>query len=144
VVDFQGRFHRVDRAGIAPRPARTIPIWLGGGSEASLRRAARTGDGFTFAGAGRSTAAQAEKLRGMLTEEGRDPATFPMEFGLPYGVGPERWQKSVQLAADGGISHLSVNTMSTAAAWAKTEGSGLTTPAEHIAGIERFITTVRG
>src|SRR5215212_5329483 len=37
VVDYAGTFHRVDRAGIAPRPAHQIPIWLGGGSEAALR-----------------------------------------------------------------------------------------------------------
>jgi probable F420-dependent oxidoreductase len=144
VVDYKGTFHRIDRAGIAPRPAHQIPIWLGGGSDVSLRRAARTGDGFTFAGAGRSVAAQAAKLRGYLSEEGRDPATFPMEFGLPYGLGPERWQKSVELAQNDGITHFSVNTMSSAAAWARTDGSGLSTPAEHIAGIEQFIKTVRG
>src|SRR5580692_6796117 len=35
VVDFSGRFDRVDRAAIVPRPARSIPIWLGGSGEAA-------------------------------------------------------------------------------------------------------------
>ena len=144
VVDYRGTFHRVDRAGISPRPASPIPIWLGGGSEVSLKRAARVGDGFTFAGAGRSVAAQVDRLRGYLGEAGRDPAAFGLEFAIAYGVGPERWQRSVELAEQGGVSHFSVNTMSSTAAWAKTPPSGFTTPAEHIAGLEQFIKTLRG
>ena len=30
VVDVLGRFDRVDRASLVPKPARPIPIWLGG------------------------------------------------------------------------------------------------------------------
>ena len=119
VVDYKGTFHRVDRAGIAPRPAHQIPIWLGGGSDVSLRAPPGWATVSRSPGAGRSMAAQAAKLRGYLSEEGRDPATFPMEFGLPYGLGPERWQKSVELAQNDGITHFSVNTMSSAAAWAR-------------------------
>ena len=52
-VDHTDPFHRVDRAGIKPRPARQIPIWFGGGSKVAMRRAAKVGDGFTFAGSGR-------------------------------------------------------------------------------------------
>ena len=39
VVDFAGRFHRIDRAALVPKPARPIPIWLGGSSEAAFDRA---------------------------------------------------------------------------------------------------------
>jgi alkanesulfonate monooxygenase SsuD/methylene tetrahydromethanopterin reductase-like flavin-dependent oxidoreductase (luciferase family) len=45
VVDFSGRWHRVDRAGLNPRPSRWIPIWFGGGAPAALERAGRLGDG---------------------------------------------------------------------------------------------------
>ena len=41
VVDFEGAFHRIDRAGLAPRPVRgDIPLWFGGGAEsvAATRR----------------------------------------------------------------------------------------------------------
>ena len=41
VVDFSGRFDRVDRAALVPKPARPIPIWLGGSGEAAFDRAAR-------------------------------------------------------------------------------------------------------
>ena len=52
VVDFSGRFDRVDRAALVPKPARPIPIWLGGSSEAAFDRAARLADGFIFFGGG--------------------------------------------------------------------------------------------
>ena len=52
VVDFSGRFDRVDRAALVPKPARPIPIWLGGSGEAAFDRAARLADGFIFFGGG--------------------------------------------------------------------------------------------
>jgi probable F420-dependent oxidoreductase len=48
VVDYADSDHRIDGAGILPRPKRQIPIWLGGFSEAAFDRAARIGDGFLF------------------------------------------------------------------------------------------------
>jgi probable F420-dependent oxidoreductase len=39
VVDLTTAEHRVDRAGLLPMPVRDIPIWLGGGSDVSLKRA---------------------------------------------------------------------------------------------------------
>ena len=50
VVDHEDSDHRIDRAGILPRPKRQIPIWLGGFSKAAFDRAARIGDGFLFSG----------------------------------------------------------------------------------------------
>src|SRR6478735_8649685 len=50
VVDFGGRFDRVDRAALIPKPARAIPIWLGGAGEKAFDRAARLADGFIFGG----------------------------------------------------------------------------------------------
>ena len=55
VVDFRGEFHRIDHAGLNPRPIqRPIPIWFGvGGREhsvppdAALRRIGRLADGWS-------------------------------------------------------------------------------------------------
>ena len=52
VVDFSGRFDRVDRASLVPKPTRPIPIWLGGSREVAFDRAARLADGFIFFGGG--------------------------------------------------------------------------------------------
>jgi probable F420-dependent oxidoreductase len=50
LVDFSGRYHRIDRAALLPRPLRPIPIWLGGHGEKAFERAARFADGFIFFG----------------------------------------------------------------------------------------------
>ena len=39
LVTFDGRFDRIERGCINPRPARPIPIWIGGFGEAAFRRA---------------------------------------------------------------------------------------------------------
>jgi alkanesulfonate monooxygenase SsuD/methylene tetrahydromethanopterin reductase-like flavin-dependent oxidoreductase (luciferase family) len=52
VVDFSGRFGRVDLAALLPKPARPVPMWLGGSGEVAFNRAARLGDGFMFFGGG--------------------------------------------------------------------------------------------
>jgi probable F420-dependent oxidoreductase len=143
VVDLDGRFHRVDRAGIAPRPRRPVPIWFGGFSDLALRRAARLGDGFTFASSGKRTAEQVERLRGLLAAAGRDPSSFPVELSTAYGIGEDRWTRSVGLAREIGVTHFAVNTMSSTSEWAGTPPANLQTPDDHIAAIERFIASVR-
>jgi probable F420-dependent oxidoreductase len=45
-IEFAGRFYRVEGVRLLPKPARRIPIWLGGTSEAARRRAVAHGDGF--------------------------------------------------------------------------------------------------
>lgn len=139
VLDVTTAQHRIDRAGILPRPRRSIPIWFGGNSDIALRRAARVGDGFTFASAGRKTVEQVEKLRGLLTEEGRDPAGYPIEFTLMYGLGEARWASAVQGAREAGVDYLAINAMSTTAAWTNMEAPGFSGPAQHIAALERFM-----
>jgi probable F420-dependent oxidoreductase len=139
VVDVTTPFHRIDRAGILPRPRRQIPVWCGGFSGVALRRAARVADGFTFASAGRKTVEQVERLRDLLQAEGRDPSAFPIEFTLMYGLGEARWTSAVAGARDAGVDYMTVNTMSTTAAWTGMEAPKLATVNEHIAALERFI-----
>ena len=72
VVDFAGRFDRVDRAALLPKPARPVPIWLGGSSEKAFDRAARLGDGFIFFGGGIDHAIKAwDRVRDLVREHGR-------------------------------------------------------------------------
>ena len=81
VVDHEDADHRIDRAGILPRPKRPIPIWLGGFSEAAYDRAARIGDGFLFSGRTQTEAAQIKaRIEVRLRELGRDVDAFGFEF----------------------------------------------------------------
>jgi len=46
-VDFDGDFYRYNGASISPRPVqKKIPLWLGGSSEAAIKRTARFGTGW--------------------------------------------------------------------------------------------------
>ncbi len=46
-VSFQGEFYKLDRVSVFPKPWQTPPpIWIGGKSEAAIRRTARLGDGW--------------------------------------------------------------------------------------------------
>src|SRR3954467_9321626 len=76
-VTFSGAFHRIEDAGINPRPASgRVPIWYGGHADATFRRAAKYGDGFMpLAYPPDDTALAAfDKLRRLTREAGRDPA----------------------------------------------------------------------
>jgi probable F420-dependent oxidoreductase len=142
VVDHDGEFHRIDRAGILPRTGRSIPIWFGGFSKIAVRRAARIGDGFTFAGAGRKILEQTEMLREAVAAEGRDAESYPVEITVSSGMSQEKQDSLVNEARDAGVSHACLNTMSTTSAWAGTPPPNLQSPAEHIAALESFISRV--
>src|SRR5439155_702155 len=46
-VDFSGEHFRLTGATISPKPVQAeLPIWIGGGSEAAVRRTARLGTGW--------------------------------------------------------------------------------------------------
>ena len=113
VVDFAGRFDRVERAALVPRPARSIPIWLGGSGEAAFDRAARLADGFIFSGAGgidRAVGAW-NRLRDRLDSLGRPVEQFGAEYvALPRG-GAGELAEQIDAWHDAGGSHVSVGTM---------------------------------
>ncbi|MDQ1435110.1 MAG: hypothetical protein QOF59_1926, partial [Actinomycetota bacterium] len=90
VVDFTGRFDRVDRAALVPKPTRSIPIWLGGSSEAAFDRAARLADGFIFIGGGIERAVAAwRQLRDRVAALGRSVDDFGGDYvALPGGGVP--------------------------------------------------------
>ena len=79
VVSFDGEFDTVDRASLVPRPEQAVPIWIGGFSEPPLRRAARLGDGFIFAGSSRDVGWQWPMLQDLLSEQGRSVEGFGAE-----------------------------------------------------------------
>ena len=112
VVDFAGRFDRVDRAALVPKPARPIPIWLGGSSEAAFDRAARLADGFIFFGGGIDNTVQTwNKLRDRVREHGRSLDDFGADWiALPEsGIGGVAADVDAWRAAGG--THISLVSM---------------------------------
>ena len=132
-VDFTGRWHRVDRAGLNPLPVqRPIPVWMGGSAEPAIMRIARIADGW-FAqqqpnDTGRATF---ERFRGYLRVAGRDPDAFPIEGRVSLGrlAGPDAWVATARgFRDDLRCSHLEINTM----------GAGYATLGDHVKALELF------
>ena len=77
MVEHQGRFFQFPRVQMRPAPPAPIPIYVGGMSDAALRRAARLGDGWLGAG---QTPEQAvttlERLGTLRREAGRATTSF--------------------------------------------------------------------
>ncbi len=128
VVDFSGRFHRIERAGIRPMRPGSIPIWFGGSSDAVLDRAARLGDGFVFSRLSSLATGGIQKIRERAAVAGRQLGDFGFEVQLPYAPGAEIWAQELERWREAGGSRASINTM----------GAGLRTPADHIDALRRY------
>ena len=112
MIDHEDADHRIDRAGILPRPKRPIPIWLGGFSDAAYDRAARIGDGFLFSGRTQAEAVQIKaRIEARLRELGRDADTFGFESIQQYSRRDNQWPRDIAAWREAGGSHSSVVTM---------------------------------
>jgi len=131
VVTFHGKWHHVEAAGLNPMPVqRPIPIWIGGSSEATLKRVGEMGDGWFPQRPPDDTAREMiEKMREYARVAGRDPSAIGFEARVSIaGTTPDEWARQVEGWRAIGATHLSVNTMK----------AGLTSPQEHIDAIRRF------
>jgi alkanesulfonate monooxygenase SsuD/methylene tetrahydromethanopterin reductase-like flavin-dependent oxidoreductase (luciferase family) len=80
--NFAGRYVSFKNAFMRPKPVnRTVPIIIGGHTEAAARRAGRLGDGF-FPGRGLPMEL-IEVVRSTAREAGRDPAAVEITMGMP-------------------------------------------------------------
>jgi probable F420-dependent oxidoreductase len=112
VVDFSGRFDRIDRAALLPKPTRSVPIWLGGSSEVAYDRAARLADGFIFFGDGVASAVDAFRhLQGLLGRHGRPVEGFGAEVVLRVDNGTDQVAADIEAWREAGGSHVSIVTM---------------------------------
>lgn len=128
-VTFDGNFHKVTGAGLAPLPVqRPIPVWIGAASEAGYRRIGRLADGwFPMMGPGSGL----DYARGIVEKAavaaGRDPAAIGMEGRASWSGDDDAAISEVAAWANAGATHLSINTM----------GAGLTTVDDHLAVLTR-------
>lgn len=92
-VSHRGRFYSFEDTYMHPVPVRKPhpPIWIGGGSDGAVRRAARFGDGFVpiSEGVERYTA-QLSLLRKTAAEAGRDPSSIVPAVHLYYCMAGSR------------------------------------------------------
>ena len=112
VVDFTGRFDRVDRASLVPKPAGPIPIWLGGSGEAAFDRAARLADGFIFFGGDLDHIADDwKRLRDRAEDFGRSVEDFGADCVVTSRRGIDALTEKIDAWRDAGGTHVSVVTM---------------------------------
>jgi alkanesulfonate monooxygenase SsuD/methylene tetrahydromethanopterin reductase-like flavin-dependent oxidoreductase (luciferase family) len=90
-VDFEGRHYRLKAASISPKPVQPdLPMWIGGSSDAAIRRTARYGTGWQSGAelpdaVGKVIAAikRAVVEAGRTIDEDHYGAAFPFYFGSP-------------------------------------------------------------
>ena len=131
LLDFDGKYERVNQASINPLPIqRPIPIWMGGTADAVLRRVARLADGwFPQFRPGPQASETIEQLRGYIREAGRRVEDVGIEGRISLFNTPEdQWSVALQGWRDLGATHVSFNTMN----------AGLASPQAHIDAIRRF------
>src|SRR5580692_5701661 len=111
-VDFTGRFDRVDRAALVPKPQRSIPIWLGGSGEKAYDRAARLGDGFIFFGGGVQTSIDAwASLRRRVHDLGRTVEDFGGDYVALSGADVCELMREIDAWREAGGTYVTVVTM---------------------------------
>jgi len=105
-VTFEGRFWQLNGAAMEPKPYQKPGprVWFGGGHPAALARAVRHGDGFFGAGSNSTEqfAKQVQIVRAELSDQGRDPATFPIAKRVYIAVDEdaERARERMRAALD--------------------------------------------
>ena len=126
-VTFDGKFHTVTGAGIAPLPVqRPIPVWVGAASAPGYKRAGRLADGwFPMMGPGPALDDARAVVESAAIEAGRDAAAIGMEGRVDWRGDADAVAGQLAEWAKAGASHASVKTM----------GAGLKTVDDHLAAL---------
>jgi len=92
-ASFQGRYWNFKDISMEPKPIQKprLPIIFGGHHENALRRAVKYADGWMGAGSSSSGSfiRESARIRDMLAESGRDPATFHFAKRVYIAVDPD-------------------------------------------------------
>lgn len=98
-IRFEGTYYRVSDIAVLPKPVQPggIPIWIGGHTDAAIRRAGELGDGWHPIGLRPPAwldppeyADKAKQVRDWAQRAGRDPATITLTLRAPMEVWPKR------------------------------------------------------
>jgi probable F420-dependent oxidoreductase len=88
-VSHRGRFYEFPELTVRPAPPSPVPIYIGGGSDAAIERAARIGDGFIPpVGAQEETARYRRALADLRRRHGREEEPFTLLASAVDGRAP--------------------------------------------------------
>ena len=111
-VSFEGKWHKIEDAGINPRPpSGRVPVWFGGHHELTLQRIAKYGDGWMMLAhpMGDQAVSEFDKLRRLTEAEGRDPKGIGLEVWVSTGTGgPKEWREEFLFWKKAGVTHVTV------------------------------------
>ena len=113
-------------------------LWFGGHEDVTLRRIARSGDGWIMLAHPAGPVANAEfaKLRGYVKEAGRDPGSVGLEVWVSTGEGgPEDWRRQFLAWKDAGVTHVTVNSTYNRGPHKRIAGR---TMADHMAAMQQY------
>ncbi|MAY35990.1 MAG: LLM class F420-dependent oxidoreductase [Spongiibacteraceae bacterium] len=103
MVDYQGKYYQFDKLEMNPAPTAHIPIWVGGISDAAMKRAARLGDGWvTDLQTSDEIIACIDKVRAYRKEYGRDHLPFSV-MATPSDAFTVDGYKKLE---DAGVTHI--------------------------------------
>ncbi len=137
-VDFTGKWHRVEDAGINPRPASgRVPLWYGGHADVTLRRVVRWGAGWMplAYGPGDEARAAFDKLRRIAEAAGRDSATIGIDTRVSAAGDEAEWREDVRFWKSCGVTHLTLANYYQSGHLRRIAGRSL---ADHIAAMTRY------
>ncbi|WP_204804858.1 LLM class F420-dependent oxidoreductase [Mycobacterium riyadhense] len=128
-VTFNGKYHTVTGAGLAPLPTqRPIPVWFGAASDRAYERAGRLGDGwFPMMEPGPGLDYALEQVARAATASGRDANDLGMEGRVSWTGDADKIAADIAAWKAAGATHVSVNTMK----------AGLANVDDHLAALER-------
>ena len=99
-VTHAGDFYPLEAAQVLPAPEPAVPIWVGGRSEAALRRTARYGDGYIGVWLSpERMAASGARIRELAEAAGRDASPMDLALYVWCGLGGTREAARARVAA---------------------------------------------
>jgi probable F420-dependent oxidoreductase len=134
IVEFEGKWHRIDRAGLNPMPVqRPIPLFMGGLNDVVLDRAARIADGwFPIIRNEEALEGLPDRIKGLrerVAGYGRDAGDFEIRVQAGFSsTTPDQWAAEVGRYRDMGVDYLCFSTM----------GAGLESPRDHIEALRKY------
>lgn len=144
-VTFEGKYHTIPDAGINPLPVQQpLPVWLGGGVDATLDRIGRLGDGWLNIYVSPDKAPPAlDKIRASAEAAGRDPAQIGLDCWV--GIGnqdstPDKWRAEIEAWQAMGATHITLNSVFNRGHVKGFVGTNVQT---HLTAMETYINAVR-
>jgi probable F420-dependent oxidoreductase len=138
-VTFEGRWHKIEDAGINPRPASgKVPLWFGGHVERTLERVAKWGDGWMPNAylPGEEADRVFDTLRRLTEAAGRKAEAVELEVWVSMGSGSDSdWKQEVAAWKKAGVSYICLTTTFNRRHHRRIEGHGM---ADHLAALKRY------